>query len=173
MRVLPFNLVEKVSLVNLLTLTHLNIIAFKRAIDAIALVLTTRSTLSLKHPWHGSLPDHLPLIDDLLLNNSLLRVPVPLIPPKQPLDIIKAPLVKRISIFPIASFKILICSLIPYDEVLMVAKQPEYKNSQNRSEHQQDYRSDLLARVSLLDVKLRFSDMDATGGYCHDDHHSS
>ena len=161
------------SLVNLLALTHLNIIAFKRTIDAVALVLAAWSTLSLKHPWHGSLSDHLALINYLLLNNSLLGVPVPLIPSKQPLNIIKAPLVKRISILSIASFKILIRGLIPYDEVLMVAKQPEHKNSQNRSEYQQDYRSNLLARVSLLDVKFRLCDVYATGGYCHDNHDSS
>ena len=136
MRVLPFNLVEKVSLIDLLALTHLNIIAFERAIDAVTLILATRSTLSLEHPWHGSLPDHLALINNLLLDNSLLRVPVPLIPPKQPLDIIKAPLVKRISVFPIAPFEIFIRRLIPYDKILMVAEQPEHEYSQNRSEYQ-------------------------------------
>ena len=123
-------------LVNLLAITHLNIIAFERAIDAVALVLASRNTLSLKHPWHGSLPDHLSLINYLLLDDSLFRMPVPLIPLKQPLDIIKTSFIKGISVLPIASFKILIGRLIPYNQILMVAKQPEHKYSQNRSEYQ-------------------------------------
>ena len=101
-------------LVLLLSFTDLNI-ALKWAVYSIALIFTSMDTLSSEHPWHWSFPYHFACVNDLLFNDSLLRMPVPFILPKKPLNVIKTSLIKRIAIFPIASLKILICCLIPYD----------------------------------------------------------
>lgn len=104
-------------------LANLDVIALEGAIDAVT--FRTVSALTFEHPWHRGLTNHLIVIYDLLLDNGLLRVPVPFISPEKPCNIIKASLVKRISILSIATLQILICGLISHYEVLMVPEQPK------------------------------------------------